>query len=186
MSLGHFSRGESGRRAEMLSFNHLDGNANHFKLRNALTYSQTSVGAVWGNSPEQSEEKSFDPDVLPSPSEKCNNWLTGSQSSGGGSVWGHRFGVSLYIEAKCCHLSILECNCLQRLNHKHLCLNADYICPLHTLVPKSATQESKPAIGLFMYNDWLSSMFPTSFECSTPAAVLTEKTFLFYHDTLVI
>lgn len=70
MSLGHFSRRKSGRRAEILSFNHLNGNANHLKLRNALTYSQTSVGAVWGNSLEQSEEKSFYPNVLPNPSEK--------------------------------------------------------------------------------------------------------------------
>lgn len=82
MSLSHFSR-----RAETLSFHHLNGNVNHSKVRNALTYSQRGLSAQFEGihlNNLKEEKKSLNPNVLPNPSEVMKQLADWKPKSGGG------------------------------------------------------------------------------------------------------
>lgn len=64
---------------------------------------------------------------------------------------GHQLVLFLYVGAKCCHLSVLECNRLQRLSHKCLCLR-QIVFTLYILwYPIQRIRSPPPAFGLWMY-----------------------------------
>lgn len=176
MSLSHFSR-----RAETLSFHHLNGNVNHSTVRNALTYSQREVCrrglrefmlTIW-----RRKKNLWIRTSCQNPSEVMEQLADWKPKSGEDLVrTGHQLVLFLYVGAKCCHLSVLECNRLQRLTHKCLCLR-QIVFTLYILwYPIQRIRSPHQHLDCectWKEADWLCSMFPTSFECSAPAAVLS-------------
>lgn len=102
------------------------------------------------------------------------------------------------VWAERCHLSALECNCLQRLNHRSglLFLKSRYIFFLYSLVSNSANRCPHQHLDcecMFFYTillreeaNRLCSTFSRSADCSTPAAVLSKDYVdVFFFITLV-